>query len=133
MRFTFAATDRGVLILATAIAVVLGGVLVGTQYPAAGNDDSHITYWAAFALSEYGEIVNYNGVALEQSSSLLLVLLLAAIRKLLGVEPPTAAWWLSLASAALCVVMSARLARKVAPSAEPWAPLLLGSFLPFLY
>jgi hypothetical protein len=121
------------LIGATLIAVVVGAVLTWTQFPAAGNDDSHITYWAAFALSEYGAIVNYNGVALEQSSSLLLVVLLAAIRELTGVEPPTAGWLLSLASAALCVVMTARLARKVAPAAESWAPLLLASFLPFLY
>jgi hypothetical protein len=126
-------TERRVLCAATAIALLVGAVLTATQFPAAGNDDSHITYWTAFTLSEYGAIVNYNGVALEQSSSLLLVVLLAAIRKVSGVEPPTAAWLLSLASAALCVVMTARLARKVAPNAEPWAPLLLGSFLPFLY
>lgn len=112
---------------------MVGTVLVGTQFPAAGNDDSHITYWAAYALSEFGAIVNYNGVHLEQSSSLLLVLLLAVLRKLSGVEPETAGWFLSLVCAALSVVMSARIARKVAPSAEVSAPLLLGTFLPFLY
>ena len=48
-------------------------------FPSAGRDDSHITYWSAYALSNFGEILNYNGDRIEQSSSLLHVLLLAAV------------------------------------------------------
>jgi len=48
-------------------------------FPSAGRDDVHITYWAAYTLSNFGEIVNYNGDRVEQSSSLLHTLVLAGI------------------------------------------------------
>ena len=47
-------------------------------FPSAGTDDNFITYWAAYTLSHFGEIVNYNGERIEQSSSLLHSLILAA-------------------------------------------------------
>lgn len=46
-------------------------------FPSAGRDDVYITYWAAYALSNFGEIVNYNGDRIEQSSSMLYTLILA--------------------------------------------------------
>ncbi len=48
-------------------------------FPSAGRDDVHITYWAAYTLSNFGEILNYNGDRIEQSSSLLHTLILASI------------------------------------------------------
>ena len=55
-------------------------LLIGVFFfPSAGRDDVHITYWAAYALSNFGEILNYNGERIEQSSSLLHTLILAAI------------------------------------------------------
>src|SRR5689334_2064756 len=57
------------------LVAVLHGALL---YTASGHDDSHITYWAARTLAASGEILNYNGERIEQSSTLLLVLLLAA-------------------------------------------------------
>lgn len=48
-------------------------------FPSSGRDDVHITYWAAYTLSNFGEIVNYNGVPVEQSSSLLYTLILAGL------------------------------------------------------
>jgi len=48
-------------------------------FPSTGRDDVHITYWAAYTLSNFGEIVNYNGVPVEQSSSLLHTLILAGL------------------------------------------------------
>ena len=48
-------------------------------YGSAGHDDSHITFWASYTLSEFGEILNYNGDRIEQSSSLLLTLLIALL------------------------------------------------------
>ncbi len=51
-------------------------------FPSAGYDDVHITYWAAHSLSQFGEILNYNGDRIEQSSSLLHVLILASINHL---------------------------------------------------
>jgi hypothetical protein len=68
--------------LPVAVLLVTGGQL----FPSAGRDDSHITYWAAHALSSFGEILNFNGDRFEQSSSLLHVLLLAAIYAVSGFD-----------------------------------------------
>src|SRR5262245_12462722 len=57
------------------IAFLAHGVLA---YGSAGRDDAHITYAAANALARTGQILNLNGVRLEQSTSLLHVILLAA-------------------------------------------------------
>jgi hypothetical protein len=113
--------------------LLCGALLVTTQFPAAGNDDSHITYWAAHALAEYGRILNFNGQSVEQSSSLAFVLLLATIEKLFGVEPPVAGWVASMAFAAGALIVVARLARRFGQYATVVAPMLLGSWLPFVY
>ncbi len=55
--------------------LIIGVVL----FPSAGRDDVHITYWSAHALSNFGEILNYNGARIEQSSSLLHTLILASL------------------------------------------------------
>src|SRR6185437_14310633 len=86
---------RGVR-LALICALALGAAIAITQFPASGNDDTHITYWAAHALAEYGRIVNYNGAAIEQSSSLGLVLLLALVERVAYVAPPWSAPFLSI-------------------------------------
>lgn len=46
-------------------------------FPAAGTDDVYITYWPAYTLSQYGDILNYNGERIEQSSSLLHTLVIS--------------------------------------------------------
>lgn len=61
-----------------------------------GHDDTHISFWPAYTLANFGDIVNYNGENLEQSSSLLWVLLLAAINLFAGVEISTLGYSLSL-------------------------------------
>lgn len=48
-------------------------------YGSAGHDDSHITFWASYSLNTFGEILNYNGARIEQSSSLLQTLLTALV------------------------------------------------------
>ena len=63
-------------------------LLAVAAYTHGGQDDTYITYWSAHALSELGEIVNYNGDRVEQSSSLGLVILLGALRTLLPVSVP---------------------------------------------
>jgi hypothetical protein len=120
-------------ILALGAAVLVAGTLVATLFPAGGNDDSHITYWSAHALSEYGGVLSYNGHRVEQSSSLTLVVLLALFRKLTGVALPTLGWVLGLASGALAIGLASFLPRKEATPARIWCPLLLGTWLPFLY
>ncbi|MCY4529435.1 MAG: glycosyltransferase family 39 protein [Chloroflexi bacterium] len=59
------------------IAGLLG--LSVTLFPSAGRDDAYITYWAAHALREFGEIANINGAHIEQSTSLLHVLVLGVM------------------------------------------------------
>src|SRR5262245_22470109 len=120
------------LALCCAAGIVVGASLTAKNFPAGGNDDSHITYWAAHALASFGRIVNYDGEVVEQSSSLGLVLLLAGVEKVLGVSPPAAAWFTSSLSAALAILLAARIASRVAGRASLWAPLLLGTWLPFL-
>jgi hypothetical protein len=94
-------------------AIALGLALAVCLFSQGGQDDKYITYWPARTLAEHGEIVNYNGVRLEQSSSLSLVLLLAAVYKLTPFSMPTAGYLASLAGAALAAWLSARLARRM--------------------
>ena len=84
-----------VLLVTACLALVL--------HSATGHDDSHITYWAAHALAEFGEIVNYNGVRLEQSSSLLQTVLLAGLHRLTGAAIPALAFYVSIAAWALSI------------------------------
>ena len=81
-----------------------------TLYPSAGRDDAYITYWAAHALANFGEIVNYNGERVEQSSSLLHVLLLAAATRLTTVEIPTLGPIISMLAAVATLIYTRRLA-----------------------
>lgn len=53
-------------------------------YTSAGRDDVFKSLWPAWTLSEFGQIVNYNGEVLEQSSSLLQVLILGGMHRLAG-------------------------------------------------
>ena len=92
-----------------------------TLYPSAGRDDAYITYWAAHALADFGEIVNYNGDRIEQSSSLLHVLLLATATKLTTVDVPTLGPILSMLAAVATLIYTRRL-----------ATLFVGGLLPIL-
>ncbi|MEM0998561.1 MAG: hypothetical protein AAGN35_15995 [Bacteroidota bacterium] len=53
-------------------------------FSSAGRDDVFKSLWPAWTLSEFGQIVNYNGEVLEQSSSLLQVLLVGGLHRVLG-------------------------------------------------
>lgn len=55
-------------------------------FPSAGRDDAHITYWPAYTLTHFGEILNYNGERVEQSSSLLQVIFVAILGKISNVN-----------------------------------------------
>lgn len=60
-------------------------ILIGiTFFGSAGRDDAHITYWPAYTLSHWGQILNLNGERVEQSSSLLQVLLISICARLTG-------------------------------------------------
>lgn len=101
-------------------------------FPSSGYDDSHITYWAAYTLAEHGQILNYNGEHLEQSSSLLHTILLAALYKLSGWSLPTIGGLFSIASATIAILLIGRLADKTATNklAAKW---LLATASAFVY
>ena len=58
-------------------------------FTSTGRDDAHITYWPAYTLSHYGQMLNYNGERVEQSSSLLHVVMLGIVAAATGVDVPT--------------------------------------------
>lgn len=68
------------------IPCVMLGLTGFMLFASAGRDDSHITYWSAHTLAHFGQILNYNGDHIEQSSSLLQVILLAALIKITGLN-----------------------------------------------
>jgi hypothetical protein len=119
--------------LGLALGLALGAAVAATQFPAAGNDDSHITYWSAHALSKYGAVLNYNGEHVEQSSSLLLVLLLATLNKLFSLPIPATAWVVSIVAAAGAVAVATKLSAGLDRNAAPFTPLLAATTLPFAY
>lgn len=116
-----------------AVGLTLGAAVAATQFPAAGNDDSHITYWSAHALAKYGAVLNYNGEHVEQSSSLFLVLVLATLHKLLSLPIPATAWLVSILAAASAVAVATKLSAGLERSAAPLTPLLAATGLPFAY
>jgi hypothetical protein len=113
--------------------LALGAAVAATQFPAGGNDDSHITYWSAHALAKYGAVLNYSGEHVEQSSSLLLVLVLAALHALFSLPIPATAWVVSILAAAGAVAVATKLSAGLERSAAPLTPLLAATALPFAY
>lgn len=99
---------------------VLGGLL----FQSAGRDDSYITYWAAHALVNFGEIVNYSGDRIEQSSSLLHTLVLAAISWVTRADVPFVGFVLGIVAGAAVSVLAYRVARELSPRAAVIAGLL---------
>ena len=99
---------------AIAVLLLLGFALFGS----AGHDDSHITYWAALALQRFGQLVNYNGDRVEQSSSLAHVVLLALLGLTTRLPMPTLGPLTSIAGGAVTVALAGRLAGRIAPAAR---------------
>jgi len=91
--------------------LVLTGLLL---FGSAGRDDAHLTYWPAYTLSHYGQILNYNGDRIEQSSSLLQVVLLATLAKFTSLEVVTLGKVSSIAFGIASVVAIFNLAKKAA-------------------
>jgi hypothetical protein len=96
------------------IAAALAGLGIAIAFwGQGGQDDTYITYWPAKTLAEHGEIVNYNGLRLEQSSSLSLVVVLALLYKLTPWSMPTVGFVTSLAAALATSLIAVRLARRM--------------------
>ena len=74
-------------------------------FTSTGRDDAYITYWAAKSLAQTGEITNYDGERVEQSSSLLQTVLLAALYRITSLSLPTLGIVLGVVAGAATVVL----------------------------
>jgi hypothetical protein len=101
-------------------------------FPSSGRDDVHIGYWAAWTLAEHGEILNYTGDRLEQSSTLLHTLLLAALAWLTRVEIASLGTPLSALFGVLAVIEAGRLASRLDGDAR-WALAFAATATPLVY
>ncbi len=101
-------------------------------YGSAGHDDSHITFWASYSLVEFGEILNYNGERVEQSSSLLLTLLTALFTFISFGNVVTVGYLITIFCGALTLVLAAILARRINPINLSPSLLFLASSPAFL-
>ena len=86
------------------------GLLCGST----GHDDSHITFWQAHALLNSGELHNYNGERLEQSSSLLMTLLTALAALITRLSIVDSGYLLNLSAAFFTLWLVWRLAQQSA-------------------
>ena len=109
--------------LAAIAALALGIPL----FLATGMDDPYISFWSAHTLVEFGEILNYNGVQVEQSSSLLHTLILAAAKWLTGAPFPILGYWCGVLFAGLAAFRAPDLARRMRWGESTWLVLLVGT------
>ena len=116
-------------ILAATLLVLAGFCLYG----AAGRDDAHITYWPAYTLAHMGDILNYNGEMVEQSSSLLQVVLLAVSHMVSGVNIVTLGHLMSIFFGAASLPLTYLFARRLHPEAGPLAALVTAVYGSFVY
>ena len=103
-------------------------LMVGFRlFVSTGRDDAHITYWPAYTLAHFGQMLNYNGERVEQSSSLLHVLVLAILNKLTGVDVVTLGKVSSIAGGAGTLLVVYAVVRKIADRAVAFAGAMLAA------
>jgi len=113
---------------AASLLIVIGFCLYGS----AGRDDAHITYWPAYTLAHVGEIINYNGNVVEQSSSLLQVVFISVLYTLSGNNIVTLGHFTSILFGVASLPLTYILASRFHSRAGPLATLitaLCGSFV----
>ncbi len=113
---------RWFLCAAACSAMLLIGLLL---FPAAGRDDAHITCWPARTLAASGEMLNYNGDRVEQSSSMLHVLLVAGLTRCTGLDPLTLGRIVSIVFGAACIVAVFILATRAAGGSTAFPAAIL--------
>src|SRR5262249_33831209 len=122
---------QGVLYLIPSTILVLTGLLF---FASTGPDDPHITYWSAYTLARFGQILNYNGYHVEQSSSLLQVALLALLSKFIPIAIVTLGKISSIAFGVASVIAISKLVMRVAGRAAAFvAAMLTAASSSFIY
>jgi hypothetical protein len=102
-------------------------------FGSAGRDDAHITSWAAYALSEFGEILNYSFERVEQSSSLLHVVVLAGLKKVSGTDVVLLGRLSSIGAGVVCLPLTYWFAYRLHKRAALLAVWLTGTSSFFVY
>jgi hypothetical protein len=115
------------------VAALLCSALAVILWSQGGQDDCYITYWAARALAEHGQILNYNGLRLEQSSSLSMVLVLALVYRLTPLSMPTVAYCVSLGAGVATMLLAVRVGRRMGLGSRAGLVAALGTFGCFSY
>jgi hypothetical protein len=98
-----------------------------------GEDDKYITYFAARSLAEHGQILNYNGAHLEQSSSLGLVMVLAVLYKILPLSMPTVGYLTSMGLFAVTLALAAAILKRAGVSRYALVVPAIGSVMNYAY
>jgi hypothetical protein len=120
---------------------LLGGLLPAlalpalgfTLYSSTGRDDAYLTYWPAHTLATMGNIVNYNGERIEQSSSLLLTVVLAVGNRVSGISIPTLGYALGVLAGSTTVLLVWLTARKLTAPTAWMAASLAATSTPIVY
>lgn len=108
-------------------------LLVGFMvYGSSGHDDPHINFWFSHTLLEYGQMVNYNGDRVEQTTSLLLVFLVALLNLVLPFDLVTCGYLVDIFSAFACCVLVSSVAKKLVPAFAMWPALLMLASVSFM-
>jgi hypothetical protein len=115
------------------IAALLCSAVAVFLWSQGGQDDCYITYWAARALAEHGQILNYNGLRLEQSSSLSLVIVLALVYRLTPMSMPAVAYCVSLGAGVATMLLAVRVGRRMGLHSRAGLVVAMGTVGCFAY
>jgi hypothetical protein len=113
---------RGILAPLSWCMLILAGFLI---HGASGHDDPHINFWFSHTLLEQGQLVNYNGDRVEQTTSLLLVLMTALSGLLLPFDLVTCGYLVDVISAFGCCWLITVLAKRFCPVVSVWPAILM--------
>jgi hypothetical protein len=116
-------------VLPAALFLVLGLVL----FTSTVHDDSYISYWVAHSLAEKGQLVNYNGEAVEQSSSLTFVVLIALLSKVVPLSISTIAPLVSILAGMGTVLLVQRMVAAENPALAFFGGMLAASSSALVY
>jgi len=115
--------------LAVSLLIAVGFLL----FPASGRDDAFITYWAAYSLDKFGQILNYNLQHVEQSSSLAQVVIVGLFSRLFNTDIVTTGRLSTIFFGGASVFTIHYLSRKAIKGKEAIAAWLLASNPFFIY
>lgn len=116
--------------IASLALLALGGFFLGFS---GSVDDAHITFWAAQALGNESQMLNYNFDRVEQSSALLQVLLLAFLHIVSGIAVVTLGHVSTILAAIAAIFFTGTLAQRILPQSTNAAFLLLAPSPFFVY